>query len=160
LFYRLYVFPVKIPSLEERREDIPVLANYFLSKFATEQKKHLKSIHGELSGFLSLYPWRGNIRELEHFVERMVVLAPEHAEILDHDILPDEYRKAWASQRPEKPTVNISLFKRLEHFEKELIKNALAENHWNQARAARALNISEATIRYKMHKFGITRPSE
>jgi transcriptional regulator with GAF, ATPase, and Fis domain len=158
LFYRLYVYPIKIPSLMERKEDIPVLANYFLNTFSKQQRKELKLLHEEVLGFLSSHPWRGNIRELEHFIERLVVLAPADVEVLDYEMIPEEYQEERKTQKIKKKAVNVSLFKRVSQYEADLIKNALTENDWNQAQAARSLNISEPTIRYKMNKFGIARP--
>jgi len=158
LFYRLYVYPLKVPSLGERKEDIPILANYFIMKFSKQQKKKLNYLHEEMIPYLTSRKWNGNIRELENFIERLVALSPSDAEILDHEMLPKEYLREWKLYRPKKKTDDISLFRRVANYEEELIRKTLDDNDWNQARAARALKISEPTIRYKMNKFGIVKP--
>jgi len=160
LFYRLYVYPIKVPSLQERRDDIPLLANHFLNIFSNQQNKKINSFHEEVIDFLAIHPWPGNIRELENFIERIVVMAPVEADILDHSILPQEFRKKWSTRKSQAESVNISLFKRVQAFETELIKKILQDHNWNQAGAARALNISEPTIRYKMKKFAIIKPKK
>ncbi len=158
LYYRLYVYPLKIPSLGERKEDIPLLANYFLKKYSQQQNKKLHYLHKELLDYLSAYQWSGNIRQLENLIEHLVVLAPADSEILDHEILPREYQKEKKSHQPKKKSDSISLFNRVANYEVELITKSLADNNWNQARAARALKVSEATIRYKINKFKIAKP--
>jgi len=158
LFYRLYVYPVKVPSLGDRTEDIPLLASYFLKKYSQQQNKKLKHLHEELIDYLSSYNWSGNIRQLENFIEHLVALAPPETEILDLEILPKEYQKEWKRHQPQKKSPSTSLFKHLADYEAELIRKSLSENNWNQVQAARALKVSEATIRYKIKKFGITKP--
>lgn len=75
LFYRLNVFPIEIPPLRERREDIPLLVNHFVSKLSRTMRKHITSIPNEVMEFLTNHPWRGNVRELAHFIERAVILS-------------------------------------------------------------------------------------
>jgi formate hydrogenlyase transcriptional activator len=75
LFYRLNVFPIEIPPLRERREDIPLLATYFVSKLSRTMRKQIKSIPEEVMEFLTNHPWKGNVRELAHFIERAVILS-------------------------------------------------------------------------------------
>jgi transcriptional regulator with GAF, ATPase, and Fis domain len=158
LFYRLYVYPVKVPSLGDRKEDIPLLASYFLKKYSQQQNKNLKHLHEELIDYFSSYDWSGNIRQLENFIEHLVALAPPNVEILDHEILPKEYQKEWKLHQPKKKSHSTSLFKHLADYEAELIRKSLTDNDWNQARAARDLKVSEATIRYKINKYGIVKP--
>ncbi len=76
LYYRLNVFPVSVPPLRERREDIPLLVQYFLSKYAKRMKKNVDSVPAEAMQALVNYSWPGNIRELEHLIERAVILSP------------------------------------------------------------------------------------
>jgi formate hydrogenlyase transcriptional activator len=75
LFYRLHVFPITVPPLRERREDIPLLVQYFVSKYASRMKRQIESVPPEAMDALTRYPWPGNIRELEHLVERAVILS-------------------------------------------------------------------------------------
>jgi Nif-specific regulatory protein len=159
LFYRLYVYPISVPSLNERIEDIPLLANYFLKKYSLEQKKKTEMFHEEILDFLKYHLWSGNIRELENFVERLVTLAPFKMQVIDSSILPADFREEWQEVEAISPKydTNNSLEDNLTEYEKKLIMKALNECNWNQSEAARQLNISETTIRYKMNKLGIIR---
>jgi Nif-specific regulatory protein len=161
LFYRLNVYPISVPSLGERREDIPLLVSHFIGRFSQEQNKSIGSIHGELLDYLKQRNWRGNIRELENFIERMITLAPSDMKVLDAEILPQEYQKEREKLKRivEPVTLDRSLGENLAEYEEKLIRKALVENGWNQSRAARVLCISEQTIRYKMGKLGIVPPN-
>ncbi len=161
LYYRLHVYPVHVPSLDDRQEDIPLLAGYFLKKFAAQQRKQAASFHEEMLDFLQERHWAGNIRELENFVERLVVLAPPNTTILDHGILPEDLSKELKkiSARYESRAVIKSLQESLSEFEKQFICQALIANNWNQVKTARQLKIAEQTLRYKMGRLGIERPS-
>ena len=159
LFYRLYVYPISVPSLNERCEDIPLLANYFLKKYSLEQKKKTEMFNEEMLDFLKQHLWSGNIRELENFVERLVTLAPLEMQVIDASILPADFREEWQEVEaisPKYDTIN-SLEKNILDYERKLINKVLKECNWNQSKAARQLNISEHTIRYKMNKLGIRR---
>ena len=159
LFYRLYVYPISVPSLNDRCEDIPILANYFLKKYSLEQQKEIDAFHEEILNFLNNHSWSGNIRELENFVERLVTLAPTEMKVLDASILPIECGEEWEKMEANSPKHDLSnsLEKNLLDYEKKLIKQVLVECNWNQSKAARQLNVSESTIRYKMNKLGISR---
>jgi len=135
------------------------LANYFLKKYSLDQKKKTEMFNEEILDFLKYHSWFGNIRELQNFVERMVTLAPSDMQIIDASILPVEYREEWEKVEAISPKydLNISLEKNLLDYETKLINKALKECNWNQSKAARRLNISEHTIRYKMNKLGISR---
>jgi DNA-binding NtrC family response regulator len=157
LFYRLYVYPIEIPSLSQRREDIPLLAHHFLRKFAREQQKKVENISGDLMEFLKNQTWTGNIRELENLVERLVTLSPAEARTMDAAMLPAEFQDKWANRSSQKPiTESLKPLKAsVAELEKKSIENALILCDWNQSRAARMLQISEHSIRYKMKKLGI-----
>jgi len=159
LFYRLYVYPISVPSLNERCEDIPLLANYFLKKYSLEQKKKTEMFNEEMLDFLKQHLWSGNIRELENFVERLVTLAPLEMQVIDASILPADFRKEWQEVETISPKYDTSnsLEKNILDYERKLINKVLKECNWNQSKAARQLNISEHTIRYKMNKLGIRR---
>ena len=159
LFYRLYVYPISVPSLNERIEDISLLANYFLKKYSLEQKKKTEMFHEEILNFLKYHSWSGNIRELENFVERLVTLAPPEMQVINASILPTDFQEEWKKAEAISPKydLNNSLENNLTEYEKKLIMKVLNECNWNQSEAARQLNISETTIRYKMNKLGITR---
>ncbi len=157
LFYRLHVYPIYVPSLDERAEDIPLLANHFLKKFAAEQHKQTETFHATILDFMQLRHWAGNIRELENFVERLVTLAPPAMTILERDILPPdlqkEMKKLAAHQRT--PGMIKPLNESLAEYEEQLIRQALMGNNWNIPQTARELRIAEQTLRNKMHKLGI-----
>ena len=159
LFYRLYVYPISVPSLNERCEDIPLLANYFLKKYSLEQKKKIEMFNEEILDFLKYHSWSGNIRELENFVERLVTLAPLEMQIIDASILPIEFQEEWQKVEAISPKYDTSnsLEKNILDYETKLINKVLIECNWNQSKAARQLNISEHKIRYKMNKLGISR---
>lgn len=157
LFYRLNVYPISIPSLDERREDIPLLANHYIKKFAQQQNKQTESFHSTILDFIKQRSWKGNIRELENFVERLVTLAPADLKILEVKILPPEFQKELQKLKrvDQNISVNRSLSESLNEYEEKLIRSVLLECNWNQSKAARVLNISEHAIRYKMQKLGI-----
>ncbi|MBS4034203.1 MAG: sigma-54-dependent Fis family transcriptional regulator [Ignavibacterium sp.] len=159
LFYRLYVYPIPVPSLNERIDDIPLLANYFLKKCSLQQKKNIEMFHEEILDFLKNHSWVGNIRELENFVERLVTLAPLEMQVIDASILPADFQEEWQEVEAISPKYDTSnsLEKNILDYEIKLIKKVLEECNWNQSKAARQLNISETTIRYKMNKLGISR---
>jgi Nif-specific regulatory protein len=157
LFYRLMVYPIHVPALEERVEDISILANHFLKRFTKQQNKIAESFHGEVIDFMKAHPWKGNIRELENFVERIVTLTAKDKKQIDNKILPDEYHNELDTVK-NKSLITKPLNESLEDYEEELIKQALIDHNWNQSRAARTLDISEQTIRYKMNKLGISKP--
>jgi len=161
LYYRLRVYPILIPALEERREDIVLLAEHFLQQFARQQRKSAQSFDETLLAFLEQRPWPGNIRELENFVERLVAFAPEEALILDASTLPPGIREEVERFLTAKTSDDSphSLNARLQKYEEELLRQALAEHNWNQSRAAKALEIPEQTLRYKMNKLGIIKPN-
>lgn len=162
LFYRLHVYPIKVPSLDERREDIPLLANHFLNKFAAEQGKNTENFHEELIEYMRQRHWPGNIRELENFVERLVTLTAPDSNMIDIDLLPVEFRKDWLKRKEAAgfKSAKRPLEESLRELEETLIYQALNENNWNRSKAARQLKISEQTIRYKIKKLGLSKPPE
>lgn len=163
LYYRLYVYPLQVPTLNERSEDIPLLANYFLNKYSREQKKQAGIFHRSIVIFLKQRRWTGNIRELENFIERLVTLAPVEMKVLDQEVLPPEFqrefKKMMKRDRDVEHPLRKSLQESLEEYEEQIIRQVLKENDWNQSKTARLLQVSEQTIRYKMAKFGIVKPS-
>jgi Nif-specific regulatory protein len=161
LYYRLYVYPIQVPTLNERSDDIQVLANYFLNKFSYQQKKQTEMFHRSIVNFMKQRKWTGNIRELENFVERLVTIASSEMKVLDQNVLPPEFQKEFKKiiVRGAEHPLQVSLQESLEEYEEKLIRQALKENDWNQSKTARMLQVSEQTVRYKMAKFGIVKPS-
>ncbi len=155
LFYRLNTFPLHIPPLRERREDIPLLARHFLKVFSqTYLKKAIRSFSPEAEKILCAYEWKGNCRELKNVVERIVVL--ENTETILPQHLPSALTKGKITERRHSsafilPKEGISL----EQLEKDLIKQALERTNNNQTKAAKLLGISYDSLRYQIKKFGI-----
>jgi sigma-54-dependent transcriptional regulator len=159
LFYRLHVYPITVPTLNERGEDIPLLASHFLKVFATHQGKKAESFHPALLHFMAQRVWKGNIRELENFVERMMTLATPDIILLDQTLLPVEYQREFHSFPLSKPSEGgkKSLRESLLEVERQVLLDALTAHNWNQSEAARALQISERTMRYKMSRLRLAR---
>jgi transcriptional regulator with GAF, ATPase, and Fis domain len=162
LYYRLHVYPIAVPTLNERTEDIPILANYFLEKFVKQQQKKITSIDPSLLNFMQRKQWTGNIRELENFVERLVTLAAPNAENIYIDVLPAEYKEEYQQiSLKEGEAASIKpLREAISKYEEKAIRQALIANNWNQSEAARALKISKSDIRYKMEKLNIHPPEK
>ncbi len=160
LFYRLHVYPISIPTLNERSEDIPLLAEHFLKVYALRQQKKLESFHPALVHFMQGKIWPGNVREMENFVERMVTLAESDKTMLDHSLLPGEYQHEFRaiSLNHVDHSTERPLRESLREYEGRILQEALIAHGWNQSAAARALHISERDIRYKMAELGIRKP--
>ncbi len=149
LYYRLNVFPIVIPPLRERREDIPVLANYFAAKYAQAMNKRIEKIPPEVIEALLRYPWPGNIRELQNFIERAVILSD--GKVLEPPLA--ELRQPQAHKESGKGMT-------LEAAEREHIADALQASAWvigGPEGAAQRLGIPRTTLIYKMRRLGIPR---
>jgi formate hydrogenlyase transcriptional activator len=149
LYYRLNVFPVTLPPLRERREDIPILVRYFTQHYAVRMKKNIQTVPAKTLEVLSRYAWPGNIRELENLVERSVILTQGS----DLQVPMSELR---ANDRPAPTAIST-----LEEAEREQILRALGEAKWvigGSSGAAARLGVKRTTLQSKMQKFGITRP--
>ncbi len=148
LFYRLNVFPIVIPPLRQRREDIPILVRYFAQKYSRRMNKRIESIPVETMRTLAQYAWPGNIRELENFVERAVILST--GSTLQ---LPIGELKGGSRETPSSVTT-------LEAAEREHILRALNEANWvvgGPEGAAARLGMKRTTLQSRMYKLGITR---
>jgi transcriptional regulator with GAF, ATPase, and Fis domain len=162
LFYRLYVYPIAVPSLNERKDDIPLLADHFVKTYASQQQKNIEAFHEDLLEFLKRREWQGNIRELENLVARLVTLTHVDATLIDHRSLPPELRLEWDSSHRSgaKRHTRQPIRETLIDYEKEILQKALRECDWNQSAAARMLDISEHSMRYKIRAFKIVKPRE
>ena len=150
LYYRLNVFPLLIPPLRDRREDIPLLAHYFTKKFADKFNKAIDSIPVATMNEFNNYDWPGNVRELEHIVERGVIVSSGKTFKLTCQLV---------SSMNDKPT-NETL-KDLATVEREYILKVLKTANWKiegQAGAASILNLAPSTLRSRIRKLGIRRP--
>jgi DNA-binding NtrC family response regulator len=152
LLYRLNVLTVNVPPLRDRKEDIALLARYFLERFSTDYSS-AKEISKEALFCLENYHWPGNIRELENVIRRAVALGREGT-ILPRDLPPNLYKPPGkASQGVTRPSDDS-----LAAYEKMCIRNALAKSGNNRRRAAQILEIGEATLYRKIKKYRITKP--
>ena len=149
LFYRLNVFPLEVPPLRERRQDIPLLVNFFLSGFGKKLGKELRGVAQKSMESLIQYDWPGNIRELQNVIERAAVLAKGPSVQVDDSLL----RAADAVGGP-------SIIESLENVERAHIIRALNETNWvihGKKGAAELLGINPSTLRSRMEKLGIKR---
>jgi Nif-specific regulatory protein len=149
LFYRLNVLPVQIPPLRERREDIPVLAEFFLKKHSRETKKQITGFSDEAMALLLSYGWPGNVRELENAVERAVVFAREDI------IRPDSLTLASGSVPGDEAFSEKTLHEALNIFKKHFITKALESNGWHQTRTAKTLAIQRSYLSKLVKELGI-----
>ena len=161
LYYRLNVYPILVPSLRERVEDIPLLADHFLKIFSREQRKDIDGFHEEVLDYMKRRQWTGNVRELSNVVERLVTLTTAKQRIIDRRVLPPEWQKELkrVGRTHEDSSPTKSLGENLAAYEEQLIRRALDSCNWNQSRAARILHISEHSMRYKMAKLRIEKPA-
>jgi transcriptional regulator with PAS, ATPase and Fis domain len=162
LYYRINVFPIHIPPLRERRDDISIIAAYFLDTFSRSFGRDFKSLAPEAAQLLEEYRWPGNIRELRNVIERICImyygpsLLPEH--------LPQEIRgnqegdRAFLSVHSVQSnafTMENGLDDAVMNFEKTIIHQALEQTRWNVLQTAAMLKIPRGTLRYKMEKYAL-----
>src|ERR1700723_993088 len=148
LYYRLNVFPIPLPPLRARREDIPALVEHFVEIYARRMSKQIEQISSEAMSELISYPWPGNIRQLQNFIERSVILSSEN-------VLRPPSLKAAAEPESKKAVT-------LEEAERDHICKTLETTRWVVAGpngAAARLRIPRSTLYYRLQKLGIERPS-
>jgi len=147
----LNVFPVTVPPLRERAEDIPALVRHFAQKFALRMKKRIETIPAEAMRALQNYSWPGNVRELENFIERAVILTQGP----DLSVPIAELKRAQ-NHTAQSPTAT------LEQAEREHILKVLHDTGWvigGSSGAAARLGMKRTTLQSKMQKLGISRPN-
>ncbi|MBI4617709.1 MAG: sigma-54-dependent Fis family transcriptional regulator [Planctomycetes bacterium] len=166
LYYRIAVIPIYLPPLRERREDIPLLVEHFLEKYCKKNKKEAMRFTPEALALLIDYRWKGNVRELENLVERLVLVAP--SSLVTAEMLPGEIRgpggkgiagafdavgldSLRAGHRPLKDLIATSV----ERVERHAILEALRQGGGNRSRAAQSLGISRGSLYNKMRKYGL-----
>ncbi len=160
LYYRLHVYPINIPDLNERLDDIPLLAENFLHHYSRQQNKDVKNFHEEVVDFMKQHTWHGHVRELENFIERMVTVASPDALTIDTSFFPMELQKELENFRKKisASAGSEALKEQVNKFEAEIIKKTLTDCKWNQSEAARRLKTSEKNIRYKIERLNIQKP--
>jgi DNA-binding NtrC family response regulator len=161
LYYRLNVFPIHIPPLRERTDDIPALASYFLDSFSRSFGRDFRDVSPGASELLKHYKWPGNIRELRNVIERICIMKPGPSLLPEH--LPTEIRGATQplatvdSRSGLAPLLleEIGLEDAVMEFEKNLITQALIKTGGNVLKTSSLLKIPRGTLRYKMDKYGL-----
>jgi DNA-binding NtrC family response regulator len=158
LYYRLNVFPIHIPPLRERREDIPILLEYFLQRFSKEFNKSMRGFSRDAIDLVMRYHWPGNVRELLNVVERICIMY--NVEKITPEQLPREiWGESPQSEMPFKyaiPPEGIVLDDVVGQIEKELVEQAFQITGGNVAKTARILNVPRGTLRYKLEKYDLT----
>ena len=146
LYYRLNVFPVRVPPLRERKEDIPALVAYFISKYGRHVNRRVRGVAPEVISELSSYDWPGNVRELENVIERAIILSDsEYITRIDKlagGLGPGTVIKDWMGR--------FSFNEARQEIERAYIERALAETGGNRTRAAKVLGISRRSLLYKL----------
>ncbi|MEZ0343735.1 MAG: sigma-54 dependent transcriptional regulator [Caldimicrobium sp.] len=158
LYYRLNVVHFHLPPLRERKEDIPLLVDYFLKYFCERHKRSLKKIKPEVMKFFFEYSWPGNVRELKHLIERLVIFS-KNEEITEKDLFFAGFEKS--EELPEKENILLkgvlppeNEILPLEEVEKNYILKVLDQVKWNRSLAARLLGIDRKTLRDKLKRWG------
>jgi len=164
LYYRINVLPIRMPPLRERREDIPLLAQYFLSKFTKDSGKEIHKISSYAMDILCNYEFPGNVRELEHIIERGVAMESSRI-ILPDSLTLSMYRRkeqeqAVASSVSEIPLEGFDLDRHVAEIEKRLLQQALLQTGGAKLKASQLLGISFRSFRYRLLKYGLATEDE
>ena len=160
LYYRINVVPIHLPPLRDRKEDLPLLINHFLTKKAEEEGHPPKEIAPEAVGLMMNYDWPGNVRELQNIIEQVVTLCSNS--VIHSEDLPDFFRKQIKSTTLKEQALSgkISFEHAVTEFERDIIIEALKKTRYIQTHAADLLGISRRILKYKMDLFGIIPPED
>jgi DNA-binding NtrC family response regulator len=157
LYYRLNVFPIELPPLRARAEDIAPLLEMFIKKFNKDFKKNIKSFSKDALAVFRQYPWPGNIRELKNMVERICIM--NNTEVITPEMLPVELQPEGRSVKKcsdiDIPEDGLDLDKTLQEIEKQILIKALDITEGNVSGTSRLLNTPRGTLRYKLEKYGL-----
>jgi DNA-binding NtrC family response regulator len=146
LYYRLNVIPIFVLPLRERKDDISLLASYFLQKISQDKRREFTGFSPEVMEIFLAHPWPGNVRELENVIEHAVIVAKQDR-ILPKDLPQSLLQRPLPEQQP------VSL----KDFEKSLILKTLEETHWNKHQTAKKLKINRSSLYGKIRRYGLTR---
>ncbi|WP_252187703.1 sigma-54 interaction domain-containing protein [Anaeromonas frigoriresistens] len=151
LFYRLSVINLKIPPLRERKDDIPVLVEYFIDKYNRKLDTSVDNISKEVLDIFNKYDWPGNIRELEHVIQG--ILSIEETHIIKREHLPYQFGEFIDTISLDEEVQPLN--KAVEELEKKIILDGLNKTHWNISKTADIISIPRQTLQYKMKKYGL-----
>lgn len=169
LYYRLNVVPITLPPLREREGDIPLLIAHFLQQLNQDNRRRVR-LGADLLQLMECYHWPGNIRELQNCMERLVVLADPHREVIGLETVPSSLRGYFHDMRrvteaegkaiERKETTDSRFGTSLQDIERSRLLDALQRTGWIQTRTARLLGLTPRQVAYKIRKYGITHSEE
>jgi Nif-specific regulatory protein len=171
LFYRLNVFPIELPALADRLEDVPALVAHFLKQLGPDLGLESATITDDALNAMSTYPWPGNIRELRNVTERAALLSDGRIGLNDlpSDVIAGASSAvdptAWPQPAPTIPDMStpappVSTGSRLADQERDLVLNTLVRTGWNQSAAARKLGVTRDVLRYRVKKYNLVQPED
>ncbi len=162
LYYRLNVMPIHLPPLRERREDIPLLLNYFRKEFNQHLHKEIRGIEEDAQEILINYAWPGNIRELENVMERLLLMS--EGPLIRKEDLPETLNfkagRSGESQKDREKFLKGAVRAKADVFERELIEKALMEAKGNVTRSSKILGISRKNLQIKMKKYSLRKKGD
>jgi DNA-binding NtrC family response regulator len=153
LYYRLNVIPIKVPTLKQRKSDIPLLIDFFLKKFQKRKEKRITGLSPDAMESMLNYDWPGNVRELENVIKRLTILCEN--QMVGFNDLPENIRESCKSIQPIGEIVldkALNLQETVKDYEKRLILEALEKSNWVKSKAAKLLNINRTTLVEKIKK--------
>ena len=156
LYYRLNVIPIKVPSLKQRRSDIPLLVDFFLKKFQKGKSDKLTGFSQVAMDAILSYDWPGNVRELENVIKRLTILC--EGPVVSFDDLPENMQNVSGSRHPDNEVIidnELNLNEAVQDYEKKIILEALEKTNWVKSKAAKLLNINRTTLVAKIKKQNI-----
>ncbi len=153
LYYRLHVIPIKMPSLKQRKSDIPLLIDFFMKKFQKGKTKRITGFSPEAMDCMLEYHWPGNVRELENMIKRLIILSDN--QVVNVDDLPEHIQRNSRSIQQSEEVIleeGLTLDEAVKDYEKRLILEALEKSNWVKTKAAKILNINRTTLVEKIKK--------
>lgn len=159
LYYRLNVFPIRLPSIRERATDIPVLTHYFIDKYAKQYGKNIKQLEPKVMDFLQSYSFPGNVRELQNIIERAVILVGD-GNVINFDCLPVELKEKQQVEITTSNAINMhnqTLKEVVGQFEADILRQKLEDNQGNQTLTAKQLGLSRRTLVEKLSRYNLRR---